>query len=99
MVGVTGIGIAANTVARGGQLGEALLLANRSGKGVDVGGLSRDLAQLAQCDAKGAADAIEAARKRMTPVERGEFDRALPQAISDAQRSGNAAPKALAGSQ
>lgn len=98
MVGVTGIGNAANTVARGGQLGEALLLANRSGKGVDVGGLSRDLAQLAQRDAKGAADAIEAARKGMTPVERGEFDRALPQAISDAQRSGNAAPKALAGS-
>lgn len=99
MVGVTGTSNAAGGLARSGGLGEALLLANKSGKGVDVGGLSRDLAQLAQRDPKGAADAIESARKGLNPVERGEFDRALPQAITDTQRAGNAAPKGLAGSQ
>lgn len=99
MVGVSGIGSAANTLARGGELGEALLLANRAGKGVDVTGLSRDLAQLAQRDPKGAADAIESARKGLTPVERGEFDRALPQSIAEAQRAGATAPKELGGVQ
>lgn len=99
MVGVSGLGTAAGTLARGGELGEALLLANRAGKGVDVAGLSRDLAQLAQRDAKGAADAIESARKGLSPVERGEFDRALPQSIADAQRAGTASPKGLGSAQ
>lgn len=100
MGGVSGIGNAANTLARGGgELGEALLLANRAGKGVDVPGLSRDLAQLAGRDPKGAADAIEAARKGLSPVQRGELDRALPQAITDAQRAGRTAPAALPGAQ
>ncbi|PSJ43515.1 DNA/RNA non-specific endonuclease [Allosphingosinicella deserti] len=93
--GVNGVGSAARSLSNSSGLGEALVVANRNGRGVDVAGLTRDLAQLALRDPKGAADAIDAARKDLSPVQRGEFDRLLPDAISSGQRAGNAAPAGL----
>lgn len=97
--GVNGLGSVSRSLSNSSGLGEALVVANRSGRGVDVAGLTRDLAQLALRDPKGAADAIEAARKELTPVQRGEFDRLLPDAISSGQRAGNSPPGGLTDAQ
>ncbi|MGK6354107.1 DNA/RNA non-specific endonuclease [Sphingomonas sp. DT-207] len=97
--GVNGVTDAARSLPNNSGLGEALVVANRSGRGVDVGGLSRDLADLSLRDPKGAADAIEAARKDLTPVQQGELDRLLPDAIASSQRAAQPAPAGLADAQ
>jgi hypothetical protein len=97
--GVNGVTGATRSLTNSSGLGEALVVANRSGRGVDVGGLSRDLAELSLRDPKGAADAIEAARKDLTPVQQGELDRLLPDAISTSQRAAQPAPAGLADAQ
>lgn len=96
MVGVNGVtDAAAKSLSNSSGLGEALVVANRTAGGVDVGGLTRDLAQLALRDPKNAADAIETARKGLSPVQQGEFDRLLPEAISQGQRANGAVPAGL----
>ena len=97
--GVNGVTDATRTLTNTTGLGEALVVANRTGKGVDVQGLSKDLAELSLRDPKGAADAIEAARKGLNPVQQGELDRLLPDAISAHQRAGGTAPAGLTAAQ
>ena len=87
--GVNGVTDAARSLSNAGGQGEALVVANRTSRGVDVGGLAHDLADLSLRDPKGAATAIEAARKDLAPVQQGEFDRLLPDAISTRQRTAN----------
>ncbi|UIJ46496.1 DNA/RNA non-specific endonuclease [Sphingomonas cannabina] len=93
--GVNGVTDATKALSNTTGLGEALVVANRTGKGVDVEGLTRDLAELSLRDPRGAADAIEAARKDLSPVQQGELDRLLPDAISTQQRAGGTAPAGL----
>lgn len=97
--GVNSITDAARSLSNASGLGEALVVANRTSHGVDVGGLTRDLAELSLRDPKGAANAIEAARKDLSPVQQGEFDRLMPDAISTRQRANNAAPGGLTDAQ
>lgn len=79
---VSGGGAAASGLSNSRGLGEALAVANRSGRGVDVDGLARDLAELSLRDPASAADAIAAARRDLSPVQQGELDRLLSDAIS-----------------
>lgn len=97
--GVNGITDAAKGLTNASGLGEALVVANRTSHGVDMAGLTRDLAELSLRDPKGAADAIDSARRGLAPVQQGEFDRLLPDAISSAQRARNAAPTGLTDAQ
>ncbi len=97
--GVNGVTDAARSLTNASGLGEALVVANRTSNGIDTAGLARDLADLSLRDPKGAADAIAEARKALGPVQQGEFDRLLPDAISSAQRASNAAPAGLTDAQ
>jgi hypothetical protein len=97
--GVNGVTDAARSLSNAGGLGEALVVANLTSRGVDVGGLAHDLADLSLRDPKGAATAIEAARKDLAPVQQGEFDRLLPEAISTRQRAANGGPAGLTDAQ
>lgn len=74
MVGVTGIGSAGAATPRSAGTAEALLAANTSGKAVNVEGLAKDLAALPARDADAATAAVQTS---LSPVQRGELDRAL----------------------
>lgn len=96
---VSGGGAAASGLSNSRGLGEALAVANRSGRGVDVDGLARDLAELSLRDPASAADAIAAARRDLSPVQQGELDRLLSDAISTTPCPVPTAPAALGDAQ
>lgn len=94
MAGAIG-GLAAGRGIVGVATGRGIVAANRGARGLDVGGVARDIAKLAVRDGKAGGTAFEAAQRELTPLQRGQLQRALPDAIAAEQRAVRATPAGL----
>lgn len=90
--GVSGAGRAVNRTL---DTAQSILAANRSGKAINMVGVANDIAKLSVKDPKAAANALEALKKQLSPVQQGELARALPDAISAQQRAVAKVPDGL----
>ncbi len=90
--GAAGAGRAVNRTL---DTAQGILAANRSGKAINMVGVANDIAKLSVKDPKAAANALEALKKQLSPVQQGELARALPDAISAQQRAAAKVPDGL----
>lgn len=92
---INGISGAGRAVNRTLDTAQSILAANRSGKAINMVGVANDIAKLSVKDPKAAANALEALKKQLSPMQQGELARALPDAISAQQRAVAKVPDGL----